>query len=1011
MSPKKSKQPKKSKPRLNPIIIDCIEIPYNGNDESSINLDNDTMMFYLLVAIIHDYLHDVSPNTAVGKDRLIKVIRSLADQKGNPVIKIFGGSGRGDTVTPGNYPPTDNDKIMTQQNVDDNNDDISIEPTNLIDDITEEQQQSPPPQRQPPQLTISTTAPSNDNRQQQEKLTLDEELCRIILGVFGYVQMKITNLTIVDNTNNIVNFLWKEIDAAFEYYIFEVLSIYQTADNIEKDGIIIDLIIVKCLKIYFELLNQIQLPNGNITLPINYFACDETLLFMRHVCEYIYSDLLTNTVPYNPPREILAFISLRVCLKQNIKICKNTSFTIIDIFDCNDFTDDMANVIFNYIDSYIDRINEIPPFNDPQIHITGGYTKKQIGGVGDEYNVLYNNLLFFIQYLTVDESVSVSQAREEIMGVIMKDANTLFQGDDLLKNLQAFLESKLINLKIPPEALENIGTLITNLRTRLNRTPRNANTFIYSLVRILKDFFYTCSGRNFDVQLKNILKEERALKKIASKHEKEESAHVNAAYPGEPQDIKAAWKISQIYARTGLEGLGFVDANGVYTRLVDANGVYTQIAINANPFLKLETQILRKLANYSNPPVNGLLFGKLDGSTIDDKLEDGIIKIFNGDMGQNYKKNRFFYLDENTHINNNKANIIKYYNHWYNTDWRNDNNSSKLEKFFIDNALNKTNLAVIDRMPTVLCNIPTFIDGWNTSGCVATSNGMCKTSIVSEVPQPGQGFYFNIRNNDGFHFYKENVRNFDPATGNFNLELETSLLINGVPFRLDIENANITDTTALCAKYVLRNQINNLNNYFTTYFNKPNLSDLITPPGDLWETFRTDTVPLPGDAVIPMLKFMQYGGRKAIADINIEMSCLYAQNLYYRNVQPAQYQITSPINGNHRPILGGVTDRPSIVRQITLDLMAQEGSAKNCLLWSLYNSPSKRYGAIPSIYNGDYDIDFPGEVFRIHGGGKKYTRNNRKKNHKTYKKNIFKNLKIQKSKKQIKRKIKQTKRN
>jgi hypothetical protein len=141
------------------------------------------------------------------------------------------------------------------------------------------------------------------------------------------------------------------------------------------------------------------------------------------------------------------------------------------------------------------------------------------------------------------------------------------------------------------------------------------------------------------------------------------------------------------------------------------------------------------------------------------------------------------------------------------------------------------------------------------------------------------------------------------------------------------------------------------------------------------------------------------------------MSCLYAQNLYYRNVQPAQYQITSPINGNHRPILGGVTDRPSIVRQITLDLMAQEGSAKNCLLWSLYNSPSKRYGAIPSIYNGDYDIDFPGEVFRIHGGGKKYTRNNRKKNHKTYKKNIFKNLKIQKSKKQIKRKIKQTKRN
>jgi len=997
--PTKKITPKKSK--INPIIIDCTEITYDENDESSIKLDNNTMMFYLLVAIIHDYLHDVSPNTAVGKDRLIKVIRSLADQKGNPVIKIFGGSGRGDTVTPGNYPPTNNDIIMTQQNVADNNDYISIDPTNLIDDITEEQQQSPPPQRQPPQLTISSTAPSIDNRQQQEKLTLDEELCRILLGVFGYVQMKITDFEILNRTDYIINFLWKEIDAAFEYYIFEVLSIYQTADNIEKDGIIIDLIIVKCLQMYFEKLNKIQLPRGNITLPINYFACDETLLFMRHVCEYIYSNQDSNVIPNG---EEVLFEYLKDCFEKKKQICME--LTINNIFACNDFTDDMANVIFNYIDSYIDRINEIPPFNDPQIHITGGYTKKQIGGV-DEYNELYNNLLFFIQNLTVDESVSVSQEREEIMRVIM-NRNTLFQEEELLQKLEAFFNSKLKDLEIPSE---KIGTLITNLRTRLNRTPRNANTFIYSLVRILKDFFYTCSGRNFDVQLKNILKEERAMKKIASKHEKEQSAQANVVYQGEHQDIKAAWKISQIYARTGLEGLGFVDANGVYTGLVDANGVYTQIAINANPFLKLETQILRKLANYSNPPVNGLLFGKLDGSTIDDKLEDGIIKIFNGDMGQNYKKNRFFYLDENTHINNNKANIIKYYNHWYNTDWRNDNNSSKLEKFFIDNALNKTNLDVIDRMPTVLCNIPTFIDGWNTSGCVATNNGMCKTSIVSEVPQLGQGFYFNIRNNDGFHFYKENVRNFDPATGNFNLELETSLLINGVPFRLDIENANITDTTALSAKYVLRNQINNLNNYFTTYFNKPILSDLIPPDGDLWETFRTDTVPLPGDAVIPMLKFMQYGGSKAIADINIEMSCLYAQNLYYRNVQPAQYHITSPINGNHRPILGGVTDRPSIVRQITLDLMAQDGSAKNCLLWSLYNSPSKRYGAIPSFYNGDYDIDFPGEVFRIHGGGKKYTRNNRKKNHKTYKKNIFKNLKIQKSKKQIKRKIKQTKRN
>ena len=106
--------------KLNPIKINCAEITYDENEESSIKLDNDTMMFYLLVAIIHDYLHDVSPNTAVGKDRLIKVIRSLADKTGNPVIKlkIFGGNGRDggngreDTVTPGN-PITNFNTVMT----------------------------------------------------------------------------------------------------------------------------------------------------------------------------------------------------------------------------------------------------------------------------------------------------------------------------------------------------------------------------------------------------------------------------------------------------------------------------------------------------------------------------------------------------------------------------------------------------------------------------------------------------------------------------------------------------------------------------------------------------------------------------------------------------------------------------------------------------------------------------------------------------------------------------------
>ena len=950
-----------------PINIDCTQINYDQNIESSIKLDNDTMLFYLLVAIIHDYLHDVSPNTAVGKDRLIKVLRSLADQTGNPVIKlkIFGGSGKGESRV--NDEPMTQPVVLTEGNA--ALSDMDRTQTNLTYDMIAEQSQ-----------------PINDDRQEQEILTLDEELCRIILGVFGYVQMKITNLSIPVNTVSIVNFLWDEIDAAFDYYIFEVLSIYQTADDIEKDGIIIDLIIVKCLQMYFELLKTIPLPNENITLPINYFACDKTLFFMRYVCLYIHSVETLNTVSNNPPTEILDFISLRFCLKSNIRICKNTKFIINTIFKCDKFTDVMAKVIFEYI--YPPSTPYQIPFTSNTSFITGGYTKKQIGGEGK-----YDALFYFIQNLSVDES----KERIDIMRFIM-NGNILFQEDELLEKIQRYFESIQTLLPIDDRELE---TLITNLRNRLNVSPRNANTFIYNLVRILKDFFYNCSNINFDVELRNKLKEKRALKKIEAKQEKdqrkEQSAQAIAAYPGEPEDIKAAWKISQIYARTGLEGLGLVTRvqNG---QIMDGN--YSPIALTANPFLKLETQILRKLANYSNPPDPPQLFGKLNGSTIDDKLEDGIIKIFTGEKNQQnatYNKDRFFYVDENTRINDNNSNIKKYYDHWYKTDWRNNNN--ELNKFFIDNALNQTHLNICDPLPPVLCNIPTFIDGWNTSGCVATNNGICKNSTIkSEVPQRDQGFYFKIENNDNSIYYKENVRDFQPVTGNFKLELTTSLNVNGELFRLDIENANITDTTALSAKYVLRNQINNLNNYFTTYFNKPNLNELITPSGDLWETFRTDTVN-------PMLAFMQYGGRKAIADINIEMSCLYAQNIYYTNNQPTQqHGFKSPINGNHRPLLGGVTDRPSIVRQITLDLMAQERSAKNCLLWSLYNSPSKSYGTIPSIYIGDYESDFPRGVFRIQSGGKKYTRNNRKRNHKTYKKNIFKNSNLQKSKKQIKRK-------
>ena len=960
--------PKKPKPPVN-IETHCSNIDSDG--ESSIKLDNDIMLFYLLVAIIHDYLHDVSPSTSVGKERLVKVLRSLANQTGEHVIKIFGGSGKGDGADPNNRTHVINED--TQSYIDSSQpDNVRM---NLLESITEELSPTAPTNEigptneiEPTKLSLSTRAPEDmRNMGLQLLLTLDEELCRIILGVFGYVQMEGNDIINISNDSiNKITFLWDEIDAAFDYYIFEVLSMYEPVDYSKKDSIIIDLIIVKCLQMYFRLLEQITLPIGNITLPINYFACDETLFFMREVCKNIYD---------------------------------NDNNFINTTIDCDNYTYKKANTIFDII--YPSSIASTVPFSTDETIITGGNVKKQVGGVND-----FLKLFVFIQNL----SSEISDNRNAIIENITVDG-ILLQGDNLYSAIIEFLNKDVI-LGITQEEFENLKTRLFSLT---KRSPRNVNLFIDSLIRALKIFYYVCTNKNFDVELKNTQKkrksEQAKQEKQAKQENKEQRAQESAAYPGQPKDIEAAWKIAQIYARTGLTELGLVRQSTTVEGVVEGKYIMG-ILKNSHPLLKLETQILAKLANYNNKLHTTEIFGPVNGSTIDDKLEDGIIKIFNGDMGKNYKKNRFFYLDDDRHINHDQPEINKYYNHWNNTIWQYNKSPEPQSKFFIDNALNQTNIPINNDLPPVLCNIPTFIDGWNTSGCVATNNGICKNNAIkSEVPNEGQGFYFKIKNNDddnNNHFYEENVRNFNPATGNFDLTLTTSLNVNGALFRLDIQNANITDTTALSAKYVLRNQINNLNNYFTTYFNKP---ILITPSGDLWETFRTDTVNLPNSTVNPMLEFMQYGGRKAIADINIEMSCVYAQNIYYTNNQYTQHGFNSPINGYHRPLLGGVTDRPSIVRQITLDLMAQKGSAKNCLLWSLYNSPSKSYGTIPSIYEGVYNNDFPGGFFRIQSGGKKYTRNNRKRNNKTYKKNIFKNLNLQKSKKQIKRKIKQTKRN
>jgi hypothetical protein len=99
-----------------------------------------------------------------------------------------------------------------------------------------------------------------------------------------------------------------------------------------------------------------------------------------------------------------------------------------------------------------------------------------------------------------------------------------------------------------------------------------------------------------------------------------------------------------------------------------------------------------------------------------------------------------------------------------------------------------------------------------------------------------------------------------------------------------------------------------------------------------------------------MLAFMKLGGRKAIADINIEMSGINSQNLYYNGQHPTQFGFSQNPIPNNRAIIVGATDRPSASRMISLNLVALPESAINCLSWPIYSSSTKYYGAIPMFY-------------------------------------------------------------
>jgi len=371
-------------------------------------------------------------------------------------------------------------------------------------------------------------------------------------------------------------------------------------------------------------------------------------------------------------------------------------------------------------------------------------------------------------------------------------------------------------------------------------------------------------------------------------------------------DMQSMWKVGVIYAKTGLLSLGLCNENGEFV-----NELYTDKAYDdsARKLLKMEAQIIRTVWGSHSFPIYNV--GK---GNIDDQLERCVYDIFKGNP---------YILSNESSIKVNQEKLSSF------------RSSIGTKPAFIDNALNADYPHFFNSWPKTLCNIPTFLDGWGASGC-STSSKDGITSNGSTASEVGS-FSYTIHNNNITEFYNAQF-NYIPTDGSVAIGLQTTMPVNGTMYTINM-TTNITNKKLMSAGYVLKLQITYITQVLMRYI------DLINSQGisdaknlDLWEWFRTDSTEN------PMLRFMQLGGAKSLADVNIELSALMPQVDYYNNSEPLSYNMGNnpPILTNDRPLLQGGTDRPSgIGRAVVLSLLAENSINQKAMVG--YSSSSKKF--------------------------------------------------------------------
>jgi hypothetical protein len=536
-----------------------------------LRFEADVMKYFLLNILVHDYLHDVSPNTGIGKTRIVDTLTMLSREPVFPDINTILNDYRGrqnggmdsstprkvtveNTATPGSAVTTQ----ATESQIGSPLSQIGSPPSQIGSPPS--QIGSPPSQiGSPPSQSLPGTASQPSTQFDSLISIIQEEAQRVMLCLFGYIQLNFTSE--IENSNRETRndttfyFLVRDmIMQAFRLYYRDLndmlnAEITNTIDKDDKmiEGIYYEYFILKILE--KKMLDDSFYNANRFEYPHEYFNEDYMIEYLENI-----------------------FVILSKIFDKPAYISHSTDMNSLSLFYSSNLT------IFQQ--EYNRQFN--PPRPRAQSLQTGGaFTyetcmtlKERITGE-DIYNFFNEYNLTGLQGFTTDANI-----------------------------INDFIQQSMNDIEMNENDIENLRITIAQFRFP-ERTGRTEPVDIMkkNMKEILENYYKNkCKGieaehRKIQMQIDEARRQQEAL---------DRANQGDAAFP---QDLEKFWRIGKIYSMHGLIQLGICDLNGAY-RLPPPP---------SNTLLRLEADILHDIG-WSN---------RLTGIDLDRRLELGIRNIYN----------------------------------------------------------------------------------------------------------------------------------------------------------------------------------------------------------------------------------------------------------------------------------------------------------------------------------------------------------------------------------------------